>query len=202
MAETPQRSVRFSPLHQGASEQIALEIRRYLVEQELRPGDRVGTEQELAAEFGVTRPTLREALRLLAGSHLIRASRGPGGGIFVANTPNEGISLNLSESIATLLASESVSLHQLLEARTFLEVPLAGLAAENADEQSTRDLEAAIDEGAEDGDPSSEAFCQADARFPWGANTRSGEARGLPRRRAARRQGSSQGSRDSRGPTR
>src|SRR2546428_8016367 len=112
-----------------ASVQIALEIRRYLSRQRLRPGDRLGTEQELATEFGVSRPTLREALRLLAGSHLVRASRGPGGGIFVASTPNEGMSRNLSESIATMLETDSVSLDQLVEARIHLEVPLAGLAA-------------------------------------------------------------------------
>ena len=64
--------------------------------------------------------------------------------MFVANTANEGMSRNLSESIATMLAAESVSLHQLLEARQFLEVPLAGMAAANADEQTIRDLEAAI----------------------------------------------------------
>ena len=62
-----------------ASEQIALQIRHYLEQKGLRPGDRIGTETELAAEFGVSRPTLREALRLLASSHLIRVDRGAGG---------------------------------------------------------------------------------------------------------------------------
>ena len=97
---------RFAPAR-GASEQIALEIRRYLEEQRLEPGDRIGTEQELADEFGVSRPTLREALRLLSASHLIRVGRGRGGGIFVARTPSEGMSRNVSESIALMLAAES-----------------------------------------------------------------------------------------------
>ena len=93
------------------------------------PGDRIGTEQELAAEFGVSRPTLREGLRLLASSHLIRVGRGRAGGIFVARTPGEGMSRNVSESISMMLATETVSLCELLDARMFLEVPLAGLAA-------------------------------------------------------------------------
>jgi DNA-binding FadR family transcriptional regulator len=87
----------FPRTRSDASELIALEIRRYLERHELQPGDRIGTEQELAAEFGVSRPTLREGLRLLASSHLIRVGRGRSGGIFVARTPNEGMSRNVSE---------------------------------------------------------------------------------------------------------
>src|SRR3954447_7503510 len=96
---------RFPRARTDASEQIAMEIRRYLERRGLQPGDRIGTEQELAAEFGVSRPTLREGLRLLASSHLIRVGRGRSGGIFVARTPNEGMSRNVSESIATMLAA-------------------------------------------------------------------------------------------------
>src|SRR3954467_11597928 len=93
-------------------EQIAMEIRRYLERRGLQPGDRIGTEQELAAEFGVSRPTLREGLRLLASSPLIGVGRGRSGGIFGARTPNEGMSRNVSESIATMLAAESVSMSE------------------------------------------------------------------------------------------
>src|SRR4029079_15275610 len=125
------RAPRFASANAGASQQIALEIRRYLEREGLAPGDRIGTEQELAAEFGVSRPTLREGLRLLASSHLIRVGRARSGAIFVARTPNEGMSRNVSESIAMMLATESVSLDELLDARLFLEGPLAGLAAPN-----------------------------------------------------------------------
>jgi len=148
----------------GASEQIAREIRRYVSSQDLRPGDRLGTEQELATEFGVSRPTLREALRLLAGSHLIRASTGPGGGIFVASTPNEGLSRNLSESIAAMLETDSVSLDELLAARIHLEVPLAGLAAANATPDTVVALRSAMDEAAGK-HPAAPEFSAADARF-------------------------------------
>jgi GntR family transcriptional repressor for pyruvate dehydrogenase complex len=161
-----QKNTRFAQPQGDASEQIALEIRRYLVRNDLEPGARLGTEQELADEFGVSRPTLREALRLLAGSHLIRAARGPGGGIFVASTPNEGMRRNLSESIATMLATNSVSLDELLDARLYLEVPLAGLAARNAAPETADELQAAI--AAADvhrEDPASEPFRAADTRF-------------------------------------
>lgn len=157
---------RFAQPHGTSSEQIAKEIRRYIVQQGLRPDDRLGTENELAHEFGVSRPTLREALRLLASSHLVRASRGPGGGVFVASTQNEGMGRSLSESIATMLDTDSVSLVELVEARIQLEVPLAGLAAQNATEEIVLELEAAIAEATGNRDhPASDEFRLADARF-------------------------------------
>lgn len=154
----------FEPPRADASERIAYQIRVHLEKNGLRPGDRVGTETELAREFGVSRPTLREALRLLAGLHLIQVAQGRSGGIFVANTANESMSRNVSSSIATMLATDSVSLDELLEARTFLEVPLAGLAAENATDDTVAGLEAAI-EDAEGNDPAGDEFWIADVRF-------------------------------------
>ena len=87
----------------GASEQIAAQLRVWLEQEQLETGERIGTEQELADEFGVSRPTMREALRLLSAAHLIRVGRGRSGGIFVARTPSEGMSRNVSESIALML---------------------------------------------------------------------------------------------------
>ena len=122
----------------GASEQIAAQIRLWLEEQQLQTGERIGTEQELADEFGVSRPTMREALRLLSAAHLIRVGRGRTGGIFVARTPSEGMSRNLSESIGLMLAAQTISMGELLDARLSLEVPIAGPAAVNADDGDRR----------------------------------------------------------------
>jgi GntR family transcriptional repressor for pyruvate dehydrogenase complex len=73
----------------GASEQVAVQIQHYVQDEGLGPGDFLGREEDLAAEFGVSRPTLREALKLLSSGNLIRATKGPGGGIFVAHTSRE-----------------------------------------------------------------------------------------------------------------
>jgi DNA-binding FadR family transcriptional regulator len=160
--ERPGRNLRgASP---GATEQIAGEIRRYLEQRRLPPGERLGTEQELAAEFGVSRPTLREALRLLSASQLIRVGRGRAGGIFVARTPNEGMGHNVSESISHMLAAESVSLDELLDARMSLEAPLAARAAANADATVVARLEGAI-AAAEGHRPGTPPFNDADKRF-------------------------------------
>jgi DNA-binding FadR family transcriptional regulator len=155
---------RFSPVRLDASEHIAREIRLYVERKGLKPGDRIGTENELAREFGVSRPTLREALRLLAGSHLIQVNQGRAGGIFVSSTANESMGHNLSQAIATMLATESVSLHELLETRMYLEVPLAGLAAENAGKDTVAEMESAI-AAAEGHAPASDEFRMADTRF-------------------------------------
>lgn len=155
---------RFSPVRLDASEHIAREIRLYVERKGLKPGDRIGTENELAREFGVSRPTLREALRLLAGSHLIQVNQGRAGGIFVSATANESMGRNVSQAIATMLATESVSLHELLEARIYLEVPLAGLAAENAGAETIEEMESAI-AAAEGNEPASDEFRMADSRF-------------------------------------
>src|SRR3954452_7560910 len=160
----PRHGGHFQPPSPGASEQIALQIRRYLEEEQLQPGDRIGTEQELADEFGVSRPTLREALRLLAASQLIRVGRGRAGGIFLARTPNEGMGHHVSESIALMLAAESVSMEELLDARLSLEVPLAGRAAVNADESVVARLEEAV-AAAGGPRPRPPPFNEADARF-------------------------------------
>ena len=155
---------RFEAVHADASEQIAREIRRYIDREGLRPGDRIGTEHELSREFGVSRPTLREGLRRLAGSHLIRVQKGRAGGVFVDNTPNAGIGRHVSESIAAMLEADSVSLCELVDARMMLEVPLAGRAAERADEATIAALLEAIDD-ARGRAPDGDEFRLADARF-------------------------------------
>jgi GntR family transcriptional repressor for pyruvate dehydrogenase complex len=140
---------RRSPRIRGASEQVASEIQHFISRQGLGPGDFLGREEDLAAEFGVSRPTLREALKMLASGNLIRASKGPGGGIFVALTADQGMSRSLSDAIAMMLETRAVSLAELLEARLLLEVPLAGQAAYRADAETVRELRAALAAGDE-----------------------------------------------------
>ena len=82
-------------------------------------------------------------------SHLIRVGRGRAGGIFVARTPNEGMSRNVSESIATMLATESVSLSRAAR-RAAVPRGAAGRArrAPTRPRRPRQRLQAAIDEAA------------------------------------------------------
>jgi GntR family transcriptional repressor for pyruvate dehydrogenase complex len=93
----------------------------------------------LAREFGVSRATLREALRLLGAENLIRTAKGAGGGSFVTVPSADDLSESLRSGLGRLAHAEHVTLEELLEARELLEVPAARLAARRrADEDVER----------------------------------------------------------------
>ena len=137
----------------GASEQVAVEIQHHIQAEGLGPGDFLGREEDLATEFGVSRPTLREALKLLASGNLIRATKGPGGGIFVAHTADRGIGRSLSDSIEMMLETGAVTLDELMDARLVMEVPLSGRAAGRMDRATLTQLRQRLDAEAADGHP-------------------------------------------------
>jgi GntR family transcriptional regulator, transcriptional repressor for pyruvate dehydrogenase complex len=153
------------PRHiRGASEQVAVQIQHYIQREGLQPGDFLGREEDLASEFGVSRPTLREALKLLASGNLIRATKGPGGGIFVAHTAEQGMSRSLSDAISMMLETGAVTLEELLDARLLLEVPLAGSAAYQPDGETVERLRAAVQAAAKAPDDT-ETMAVADAEI-------------------------------------
>jgi DNA-binding FadR family transcriptional regulator len=69
----------------------------------------------------------------------VRMSKGPGGGVFVAGTIEHGVARVVTDSVAVLLTA-SPELDALLEARSILAVPLAGLAAGRANSDDVREL--------------------------------------------------------------
>ena len=80
---TPRRA-EFSRIRNlRAFEEIADQIRRELSDRRLRAGDRLPPERVLAEQFGVSRNTLREALRSLENAGLLRLQKGATGGAFV-----------------------------------------------------------------------------------------------------------------------
>jgi GntR family transcriptional repressor for pyruvate dehydrogenase complex len=143
MSATPRDSPGNGSL--GTGDEVGQAIRGWMFSLDLKPGDRLGREEDLARQFGVSRPRLREALKGLASGHLIRTAKGPGGGIFVAATPEDGIGLSVTESVASMLLAENISVDELLETRMLLEVPLAGLAAIRATEADGARLQALVD---------------------------------------------------------
>ena len=127
-----------------AYEQVADQLRDLILSGEIAPEQRLPNEAALAAQFGVSRPTIREALRELSATSLIRTTKGASGGSFVTVPTVDHISQSLSTNIHLLSRAEHVSLEEFLEARDLLEVAAARLAAARRTEEDLEKLRAAI----------------------------------------------------------
>lgn len=127
-----------------AYQQLADELRAEITSGRLQPGERLPPEPELCVKIGVSRSTVREALRLLASQHLIVTTRGVTGGSFVAHPDAGQLADGLSTGFALLSHSAAVGLADLLELRRALEVPAAGLAAVRREEAHLGELRGAL----------------------------------------------------------
>ena len=128
-----------------AAEVVAAELRRQIVTGRLKPGDKLHPENVLTTEFEISRPTLREALRLLESESLITISRGKHGGARVS-------SLDLSAAarqVGVFLQLEGATLQDVWLARTVIEPPAAALLAARRDPVAFTALEANIEEARE-----------------------------------------------------
>ena len=86
------RKVVFAPLKKRrAFEEISIDIKRMIFSGKLKPGDALPSEGELAAQFCVSRQTVREALRRLELSGFVVVQKGASGGPFVVDTILESI---------------------------------------------------------------------------------------------------------------
>lgn len=127
-----------------AYEQVADQIRELIMTGEIAPEHRLPNEAVLANEFGVSRPTIREALRVLGSQNLIRTAKGSQGGSFVTIPSLTHISDSLGANIGLLSRSTDVTLEEFLELRELLEVPAARLAAARRNDAALGRLRAAI----------------------------------------------------------
>ena len=127
-----------------AYEQVADQLRDLIVGGELVAGQRLPNEAVLAKDFGVSRATVREALRVLAAQSLIRTAKGAAGGSYVTLPTVDHISAFVHANVKLLTESQHVTLEELLEAREFLEVPAARLAAERRSELDLERLRATV----------------------------------------------------------
>ena len=126
-------------LRAPAYQALADALRSQITSGRLRPGDRLPTEPQLCRNAGVSRSTVREALRLLASEHLVVTVRGVAGGSFVVHPSPAQLADNLCVGVSLWQATGAVGVAELLEVRTMLEVPATRLAALR---RTDRDLEA------------------------------------------------------------
>jgi DNA-binding FadR family transcriptional regulator len=122
-----------------AYEQVYDQLRDLIMRGELARGERLPNETVLAREFGVSRGTVREALRALAAHNLIHTVKGASGGSFVTLPTVDHISEFLQANISLLSESNDVTLEEFLEARRLLEVFAARQCAlRRSDDDLTR----------------------------------------------------------------
>ncbi|MGE0231895.1 MAG: FadR/GntR family transcriptional regulator [Flavobacteriaceae bacterium] len=140
MVETPSRIAGHK--RPKASVSVAAELRRQIASGRLKPGDKLQPENVLQATFSISRPTMREALRLLESESLITITRGKHGGARV-NAVDLGA---VSRQVGVLLQIGGTTLEDVWFARTVLEPPAAALLAQSGDATAFAALEANLAE--------------------------------------------------------
>ncbi len=146
------------------SAQIAQAIRDAIVSGRLIVDERLPSESELADQFKVSRPTVREALKRLAAQSLIRTQRGASGGAFVNRLSFEDAYSQQVTTSTLLLSMNAVNFDTACEARYALERACAALSAQRRTADQLATMRAEIFRQAQPG-LTDEAFCASDVAF-------------------------------------
>ncbi len=144
--------------------QIAKLIRSSILEGKLAVDERLPTEEELALRFGVSRPTIREALKRLAAQNLVRSRRGPLGGTFVNCPSIEEAKEGLAALTTMLVSVGAFGMAEIMEARHQLELICVRLAAEHRTQHHIDTMQREIEIQRSDKLTDVE-FCATDVRF-------------------------------------
>lgn len=118
---------------------VVSQIQRLIVDGQLRVGTRLPSEVELAAQLGVSRTVIREAVRILTAKGLLETR--PGVGSIVRQMTRDQV----VEPLGHLLRTHNVTLDDLHEVRGILEVEIAGMAAQQADAEDIAKLRQAVE---------------------------------------------------------
>ena len=116
---------------------VSEEIKTWVVDRDLKQGDKLPNEAEMIALFGVSKGTVREALRILEAEGLISTRTGPGGGSFVNKVTVE----HAKSLLANYFYFEDLSLADFYQLRKILEPELAANLAGKLTEEQLNELE-------------------------------------------------------------
>ncbi|MET7335425.1 FCD domain-containing protein [Nonomuraea sp. NPDC005650] len=119
---------------------IAAQLRRRIVRGELKPGETLPAEVSLMEQFGVSRPTLREAFRILETENLIDIRRGSRGGAVVLE-PDQSVA---ARYVGLLLQIQGTTIDDVYEARMVAEPACARMLAKRRKKQDIADLNEVI----------------------------------------------------------
>jgi DNA-binding FadR family transcriptional regulator len=119
-----------------AAELVANRIRRAIVTGQLKDGESLPSESRLMEEFQVSRPTVREGIRVLESLGLVTVGRGARGGARVTR-PDSGI---VASAAAMALQIRGATIADLFEARALIEPSAARIAAERRPKEAAQAL--------------------------------------------------------------
>lgn len=132
----------FTPVSTGrVSADIVEQIKRAIYERKLSPGDQLPSERDLTKQLGVSRVSVRDALRMLEANGLIEVRVGARGGAFVTAPPPDLV----GEGMANMLLLASVSPADVTELRLIFELALLPLACERRTGDDLRELDDVCD---------------------------------------------------------
>jgi GntR family transcriptional repressor for pyruvate dehydrogenase complex len=121
------------------TDEIIESLRQDIVAGRFRRGDRMSSEQQLATDYGVSQPTMREALRALEMIGLVEVRHGSG--TYVSGHGRQA----LGSALLTLLQLEGVTLLQVQAVRKILGIESAALAAKTATDEQLQAIESTLD---------------------------------------------------------
>lgn len=139
MPDASLRPILRSPLY----EQVAERLREFIDAHQLKPGDRLMSERELAERLGVSRTSVRQALTALRVVGLVDIRHGEG--VYLLRSPRE-----LIPSLAAEIVGTEGDYPMIWEVREAIEVQAARLAARRRDDVDLEQLHAALDQMAAD----------------------------------------------------
>lgn len=121
-------------------EGVSNDIRSRVDRGELKPGDKLSSERDLAEQYGVSRSAVREALRSLERGGVIELRKGPKGGTFIRQV-DAGL---VTESLNDAITFAGVSIASLTESRTIVMTAVARLACERGTDSDFDRMEKSI----------------------------------------------------------
>jgi GntR family transcriptional repressor for pyruvate dehydrogenase complex len=143
----PSQDTSFAPIPvHRARQEVEQQLRRAIATGQLADGEKLPTEALLSEMFNVSRATVREALRSLDTSGLIKKVPGAGGGSFVRSMGSGELAELFADSLAVMLAMGTAVSSELVTIRSFLEVPSARLAAVHRSASDIADLREVLEE--------------------------------------------------------
>ena len=151
-------------------QRIVEQIEQAIARGDLKPGQRLPSERELVTQFGASRPTVREALRVLESNGLVRSRPGDPNGGYLPFTP-----AGLTKEMTRLVQFDNMSMAELISFRMILDGSASLLAARLRSEEELSAMERtlavmsdAIEAGYEE--PARQTW-HSTRRWPWPAAT-------------------------------